>query len=257
MKLTVIYLLALLTYGCAAKKLAVDHADTIIELEVEKRLPLYSRQKEELSRDIDIFLNNKKMAAKDMLPVLDSIKLDQPQKIDAQYAVLMKFFRKISLDFSLVMAKYMTQLDKKQQVELFENLNKENKLASKKDPTERREALEDKIEKILRSISKDQKKILKTYDAYFISQHKIKVEKRREMYAQFKVILAQNIPTATKRDQLQSLYTAYYDDQTKSNKSLEIIHKFIPTISRRQKEAFRTQTQEIKEILNFFIQAKY
>src|SRR4051794_27692335 len=75
MKITVLYLIMLLSYGCGAKKMAVENADTLINHQVNKHLPLYSEQRDQLKRDIDKLLDKEKPVAMDILPVIDQIDL--------------------------------------------------------------------------------------------------------------------------------------------------------------------------------------
>ena len=60
MKFSYLFVIALLSQGCLMKKMAVNHADFGLESQIEKRMPLYSAQKDQLSLDVDKFLNTTK-----------------------------------------------------------------------------------------------------------------------------------------------------------------------------------------------------
>jgi hypothetical protein len=74
-------IMMLLTVSCIAKKIAVQHTDTLLEHQITKRLPLYSDQKKKLSEDVDKFLNDHKPVVRDMLPLLEKIHIKKSAKI--------------------------------------------------------------------------------------------------------------------------------------------------------------------------------
>jgi len=63
--------------GCSAKRLAVSHADGLLTNQVEKRIPLYSKQKKQLNADIKAFLNKHKKTIQEMIPILDELGMDR------------------------------------------------------------------------------------------------------------------------------------------------------------------------------------
>ncbi|WPU63847.1 hypothetical protein [Peredibacter starrii] len=257
MRITTFLLIALIGYGCAAKKLAVDNADTLLGHQVTKRLPLYTAQKNELGEDIDQFLNKQKPVAQEIVPVIDDMKLESEAKLEEHYKKLEGFYRKIAKDFSALMAKYMAKLDDKQQKDFFDEVESENRQIAKKDKEERVEEVQERLEKFLGTISSDQKQVIAHYGDYFMEQTKKRVERRRELHQKFKSIYAQDIAPTARKDLFQEAFVNYQEEGLTSNKNLEILKKLLPTITKLQREHFRRETQEIKDILSYYLQVNY
>ena len=254
----VFYILILSLYiGCAAKELVVRNADTMIEYQVTKRLPLYPKQKDELSKDIDAFLNNEKAIAKEILPVIDQLNLDKPHEIDEPYNKLSVFYRKLSKDFSTVLAKHMVTLSKIQQKEFFANLDEENKKFADKTQKERRQEAQNNMEKFFGDLNDNQVDIIKSYDEFYKKNNEMKLIRRKELHANFKKILEGSLSDEEKRNALLSAYLAHQDTNFEESKVLEIAKKIIPTLTKDQKKTFREKASEVKEVLRYFIQANY
>jgi hypothetical protein len=111
MKMKAIFVIMLLGYGCTAKRLAVQNADTLINYQINKRLPLNSDQRDQLNRDVENFLNKEKTVAQEILPVIDEIDLKTSEKVESQYKKLEDFFLRISKDFTVYVAKYLAKLN--------------------------------------------------------------------------------------------------------------------------------------------------
>lgn len=257
MKMSAFFTIILLTYGCTAQKIAVSNADTLLGHQITKRLPLYSTQKEELGKDIDQFLNQSKPVAQEILPVVDDMKIESPEKMEDHYKKLEGFYRKIAKDFSGLMSKYMAKLDHKQQKDFFETVDEENREIIKKDKEERLEEIEERMKTFLGEISSSQKQIITNYGDYFMAQTNKRVERRKELHQRFKYIYAQDVSPETRKDLFKEAFIDYQEQGLSSNKNLEILKKLIPTVTQRQREHFRRKTQEIKEIISYFLQVNY
>ncbi|WP_408096867.1 DUF6279 family lipoprotein [Peredibacter sp. HCB2-198] len=257
MRIATFFLIVLIGYGCAAKKLAVDNADTLLGHQVTKRIPLYSAQKNELGKDIDKFLNNQKPVAQEIVPVIDDMKLENEAKLEEHYKKLENFYRKIAKDFSNVMSKYMAKLDYKQQKEFFDEVEEENRQIVQKDKEERLEEIEERLERFLGSINTNQKQVITNYGDYFMEQTNKRVERRRKLHQKFKHIYAQDISPTTRQELFQEAFVEYQEEGLTSNKNLEILKKLLPTITKAQREHFRRETQGIKDILSYFLQVNY
>lgn len=257
MKITAFFLIAMLGYGCAAKKMAVSNADTLISYQVTKRIPLYTAQKDELGADIDQFLNKSKPMAKEIVPVIDGITLETPEKVDEQYRKLETYYRRIASNFSKIMSKYMAKLDYKQQKEFFDTVELENKGITKKDKQERIEDVADRMETFLGTVTKAQKDIIESYGDYFMDQTTKRVERRKTLQNRFRNIFAQDASPEAKQELFQEAFLKYQDEGLTSNKNQEILKELIPTITKPQRDHFKREAQEIKDIIAYFIQTNY
>ncbi len=243
--------------ACAAKELVVRNADTMLEYQVTKRLPLTSHQKNELQKDVDLFLNQEKKIAEEMLPVIDQIKLGSSEEVKPIYKKFESFYRKISSDFSTLMARYMVKLNEKQQKEFFENMKDENERYASKTQKERREDAEEALEKFIGKLSETQSGVIRSYDQFFRKQLRTRLTRRVALHEKFKTVMSSGSSSAEKEKELHRIYIAHQEVNFSESKTLEIIQKFIPTLSAEQKDMFREKTREVKEILRYFIQSTY
>lgn len=257
MRALLLILLTIFLVSCAAKQTAVEFADTMIESQIERRLPLYSKQKQALKVDVDKFLMGKKKIAQDMLPILDKINLDDHSNVDQSFQKLENFYKQISIDFGKLMAKYMAPLDKKQQKDFFDVLAAENKEIESKNSTDRKHDLEAKVEKLIGTVTDGQKKFLADYHVYFDERNTGRLENRKRLHNEFRTILEQDLSVESKELMIQDAFKSYQERAFAGNRSLEIIKKFTPTMTLKQKETFREKTRELKEIIGYFIQTDY
>lgn len=257
MKMTFMFLIMLLQFGCTAKKMAVENADTLINYQINKRLPLYSEQKDQMNRDVDIFLNNEKPVAQEILPVIDEIDLKNPEKIEGQYKKLEGFFLRISKDFTVLVAKYMSKLDPKQQKDLFNTLDDENREILKKEKEDRIDGLEDRFRMFLGSINGPQKQIVREHVDYFQDRAKLRLNRRINLHQKFRSIFAQDASPAAKATLFQEAFDEYQKKSLEGNKNLELLKKVLPTITTEQREYFRKEAAEIKDLLRYYNSIEY
>lgn len=257
MKLFHLILIAVLSYGCAAKKMAMENADTLISYQVNKRLPLYSAQKDELSKDIDKFLNETKPKAQNILPVIDDLNLKDPAKLDANYAKVEKFYKDLSNDFSSLLSKYLAKLDIKQQKDLFETLDDENREILKKEKEKRIDGIEDRFETFLGSINSPQKQLVREYADYFHERAKTRLDRRVKLHGKLKAIYNQDVSESSRRTLIEESMVEYQESALTGNKNLEILKKIIPTLTDPQREHFRKEAQEVKDVLRYFNSIEY
>lgn len=258
MKIMLLSLLCFLLTSCAAKKFAIDNADTLISHQINKRLPLYSKQKEELSKDIDKFLNDSKPLAQEIIPVVDEIDLKDEAKLEGQYQKLESYFMDISKKFSAMMSGHLAKLDKKQQKDFFETLDDENRQLLKREKGDRIDSIEERFEMFFGSITSQQKQLIVEYSDYFHERARQKLDRRVKLHQEFRQIFSQEDLSETGREKmLQDAFVEYQNESLKGNKNLEMLKKLLPTLSKGQREHFRRQTTEVKELLKYFLSVDY
>lgn len=256
MRLTTLVLSAFLLAGCAAKKLAVSNADTLLENQIEKRLPLYDAQKTALAKDVDKFLNDQKPFAREAIPLITDVELDVSQ-VDGQYEKLKTLYNKLALNFSRLMSKYMAPLDEKQQKDFSRLLKEENHKLSRSKTDERMEKLYDRFELMFGSVSSEQKKILESYKDYFWERHKLRVKRREKLHDRFDEIFKIDLSEAGRAEEFYKAFEDFQQNYPDNEKNKEIIKKIIPTLSLAQKEAFEERTEDMQEIIRYYLEASY
>lgn len=251
------FLLLILCYSCAAKKLVVNNADTLLEHQITKRLPLYSKQKKALAEDVTQFLKAQKPRAREVLPVIDKININNPDEIDDHYLVLAKNYDQIALDFSRILSKHMAKLDSKQQKDFFKTLAQENRELKKKDPEERTEKIQERFENFFGSINEKQKQKLTDLHDHFEARNKERILRRIELHAEFERIFENDLSPESRQDLFVKSYAEYQKKSIDHKKNIELIKAILPTVSEKQKEFFKSRTREVKEILKYFLEASY
>ncbi len=248
--------LAALT-SCGAEKVAVKYADNYIEGQVEKRLPLYDQQEEVLSKDIDKFLNEHKDEVRKIMPIIDKVSLEDPASLNEQYPKFTAAYLEIAQDFSKILAKHMSVFEPKQTKEFLKKMREENNEIFLKDSDQRKEKIEERVTKILGSITKEQKKILKDNAKIFDAQVVTRSERRSKLHSTFKDILEQEISSGPKEKLIFDAFVANQKEALSDTKNLEIAKSFIPTLQPEQKKSLRTRMAELEIIINYFLETAY
>jgi hypothetical protein len=256
MKLVPLLIISLLGFGCAAKQMTARNADILLELQIEKKLPLYSSQKKQLKQDVDQFLNDQKPFAREAIPLITSIQLDV-SKVDEQYGQLNALYLKLALNFSKLMSKYMALLDDKQQKDFEKKLKDENQTLKYSKANDRIEKVEDRFETLFGTISDKQIKVLKTYKPHFKERHALRLDRRQKLHARFSEIYKMDISPQSRSNYFYEAFAEYQSSYPETPKNIEIIKNIIPTLSKEQKEVFEDKTNDLKDILNYYLEAHY
>jgi hypothetical protein len=256
MKVLPILMSAFLGYSCAAKKMAAQNADLMIEHQIEKRIPLYSAQKSALSKDVNVFLTEQKVITQEALPALKSIELDV-KKIDQQYDKLDLAYRKLAFNFGKLMSKYMGPLDEKQQKDFHENLRMENATIARVSSEDRMEKLFDRIETLLGTISDKQKEILISHKPYLDERQANRLKRREALHAKFKEIYQMDLSAEAKTNYFVDAFSQYQSSYPETAMNKEIIKQFLPTLSATQKEVFNKRVKDLQEILGYYLATDY
>lgn len=256
MRITLLFVFAVLLTGCGAKELAVKNADNVISYQITKRVPLYSEQKDVLKKDIDVFLTKTKPKAQDILPVLDDINFTGAN-IDKNYAKLEAFYVDLSDNFANMLSKHMAKLDTKQQKTLFENLDEENGEMKRRKADKNLAKIEERVETILGTITKKQKELLSSYSDYFQKRHQSRLERRLQLHQALKDIYKGESSQESKRVAIHEALKKYQAQALEGNQNVEILKKFEPTLNDSQKERLRRHIQEIKELVKYYLTVDY
>lgn len=246
----------ILGHGCAAKRLTARNADVLLELQIEKRLPLYYAQKTLLKKDVDRFLNEQKLYTKEAVSIISSIALDINQ-VDVQYNQLSALYQKLALNFSKLMSKYMAQLDDKQQKEFEITVKRENQTLELSKSDKRLEMAHDRFETVFGTISDKQKEILQKDEKYFEERHKFKLNRRQKLQAKFSEIYRMDISLQSRSQYFYEAFSDYLHNYPEADKDKEIIKRIIPTLSKSQKDAFEDRTNDLKDIINYYLEVHY
>lgn len=256
MRILPLMLTAFLGMSCAAKKMAAKNADILIENQIEKRMPLYTAQKKALAKDVDAFLRDQKEFAKEALPALSSVELNS-DKVDSQYDHLDQIYRKLAVNFSKLMSKYMALLDEKQQKDFHINLEAENKSLARVEGSERMEKIYDRFETVLGSISDEQKTILEAHKPYLDERYSVRLKRREALHAKFREIYQLDLSPTSRTQYFADAFSQYQNSYPDNAKNKEILKQLIPTLSSRQKGELKERVNDLKEIIGYYLETDY
>jgi len=236
--------------------MVAQNADIFVQAQIQKRLPLYSEQKEKLDKDVNKFLNEQKAFAREAIPVITSLELDV-SKVDQKYDYLNSLYQKLALNFAKLMSKYMAPLDDKQQKDFEKTLKIENQALSRSSAESRLEKVTDRFETLFGFISEKQQKILAAQKNYFAERHKVRVSRREKLHDRFMEIYKMDVSQETRSNYFYEAFAEYQKNYPENAKNKEIIKSIIPTLSAGQKEIFEDKVNDLKEIINYYLEAHF
>ena len=257
MKLSILVLVLFFLHSCGVRKLIVDNAAGLLSYQVTRHIPLYGKQKDDLGKDIEKFLNQSKPIANEILPVIDRIELNNHSEVETLYKKIEVFYNRLSNDFSALMAKYMALLDSKQQKDLFEGFDDENREILKIEKEKRLDDIEDRFKKLLGSITGPQKQLIRDHEDYFLNRAKDRLKRRIKLHEKLRWVYKQDISLESRTNEISDAFRSYQSNRINGSKNLDILKSLLPTLTKNQKEHFRKHVEDIKELLKYFLSIDY
>ncbi len=257
MRLLLNLLIIFTTYSCAAKKIFVKNADTFINYQLDKRLHLNASQKKELERDVDQLLNSSKPLALELKRVTENIDVSSLKNIDEKFKKVELITKKISEEISIILSRYMSQLDRNQQLLFFEGLKSENEDIASKSEDERWEETSDRVESFIGDIKGDQQKVLNEFREYFELRSRSRLSRRIALHEKFKLIYAQSISIEARKNLFQEAFLQYQKESFEQNRTLEFLQRILPNLDTDQKKHFMEKISDVKEIIDIYLDTQY
>lgn len=253
----IIMALMLTLVACAGKSLVVRNADTLLEYQVEKRIPLYSAQKKALDKDIKKFLNENRQEAQELLPVVDELSLDESKKLEGQYRKLAALYERISAGFTKLLAPYLSALDQKQQREFFQTIEEENRLLASRDPEERKHKYRERFKTFFGSITEPQRQLMTDLQPDFEESNRKRLAHRKVLLTKFHEIFDNDLSANARKQEIQDAFASYHQTAHDHERNISLLKRLLPTLTNNQKEFFRKRMAEVKEIIKLYLDADY
>ncbi len=255
MRMVILFVLSLLV-GCSARNLVVKNADHILVYQITKRLPLHSGQKDILRKEIDQFLIRTKPQASELLPVIAELSFEK-DKLQKQYKTLESLYIRIGGEISDILAHHLAKLDLNQQKEMLKTLRSENREMKKKTSDEIEEKIQERLEQILGSITRHQKKLIKNHLPYFITRNSERFERRENLHKKFQDIYHSSDPIHVKTTSFKVALMDYQEETIRGNKNLELLLALAETLSKSQKETLKDHLKEARRLITYFLSIEY
>ena len=252
MKFSYLFVIALLSQGCLMKKMAVNHADIGIEGQIEKRMPLYSAQKDQLSLDVDKFLNTTKPEIKSALVQIKALTLDA-SKVESQYQGLRASYMEISEDYLKLLSRYMSQLDDKQQRGFWEKFDKTTADFKKRTESEQKARLEDRYEMFFGTVNPAQMKLLHAFGEEQIAAGPAKAKLRDDLRQKMMIIFTEAVSPEAKAEAFTVAYHNYQEGLMNDARNITFLKSLMGTLSQKQRTHFNEKVIEIEELVTYFL----
>lgn len=246
-------LILLLISSCAAKKLAVRQADNLIQYQIEKKIPLYTAQKEKLGRDIDKILLELKPEIKKLIPLLKEMPIESPEKVEGHYVIVDQIYQRIETDFTALLATHISSLDKKQQRDFLKTMENDTKEIEDRSETRKKETFERNLKMLLGSVTEKQKDILKSYDAYFQKRATSRINGRKNLETN----IAKIFEAEMNREAILQAFKEYQAERKKDLQITTILKDFIPTLTAEQKVHLKEKFEEAETLIMEFLKTSY
>lgn len=257
MKMVLLIMVILTGFGCAAKKMAIDNADTLITYQVGKDLPLSSSQKDALQKKVEAFLNGTKPLANKIQETLVKFDPGNPETFVPVYQKLEKKYLVLAQDFSKLLSNSMATFDKSQQKEYFEIQKDKISKIKKTNSKERMAKSKKRLEHFIGKINEEQQNLIVTYNEYFEDRTQKRIVRRGELQEKFKEIFAQDLTHSEKEKLIQDAFINYQKESLAGNKNLEMLKLLVPTLSEEQIKHLKSKKEEVIELLKYFIKKEY
>jgi hypothetical protein len=253
----VLFALLSLLIACSAKDLVIKNADHLLSYQITKRIPLHSNQKDYLKKDVNLFLQKTKPKIQDLLPIIDEIQFNDPEKLERPYRLLEQSYLHLAGDFSDLLATHLAKLDQKQQKEMFKILEAENRDIKKRDSESLKEKVEERMDQILGALNKKQKQMIKDHLSYFVERNNHRFERRTKLHLELNNIYKSTSLQEAKKESIKEAFAQYQNESIKGNKNLELLKKLTLTLSDSQKKKLQEHLVEVKRLIHYYLSVKY
>jgi hypothetical protein len=162
-------------------------------------------------------------------------------------------YKKVAIDFSSILSKYLAQLNNKQQNEYKNLFTKDQDKMRSLSEDERIEKAFDRFELFFGSLTESQNSFFK--DNEFRNKYLNYLKRRNDLQDQIKLIFKEE-PKDREKLFLQAFHN-YIHQYPDSERNKEFIKKILGSLSSDQKKHFQNKKNDFKEILNDFIQTDY
>lgn len=244
-------------FGCAAKKLAIDNADTLITYQIGKDLPLNSAQKDKLQKQVKTFLKDLRPMAYQMEDVLKKFDPKKLETVEPTYQDLEKQYLFITKNFSQLLAQSMAMLDKDQQKKYLEIQADKTLKLKKNKPSDRVSRHKKRLEQFLGKINNQQQEFLLSYNDYSEKRFHKRIERREKLQEIFKEIFKRSSDQSVKEQLFQEAFVNYQKESLEGNKNLEMLNSLIPTLNEDQIKHLNGKKEEIIDLLKYFRNKEY
>lgn len=254
----IFFFLFILIQGCALQSFLVPQIDLVIELRMQAQLDLYYKQKQMLSKDIDLYLNSQKYRVPDALKLMNSIDLESALKTEDNFNQILALYKSASMDFNLLLCRYLSLLDTRQQEHFFKKQFEDNTKIAEYMLEQNLVKLKERVEFFTGPVQKNQEPILSAYLPSWKKRTEIRLERRKGLHTKLKLILAGPLTSEEKTTKLAGEFEQYISE---SFSDREDIVKFIKdlslTLSLEQKKHLRDKKSMLRELLKKFSEVEF
>lgn len=244
--------------SCGFQNFFIRNIDYFISSKITGKLHLYSKQEDQLDKDITVFLNQQKEQAKNLVTIVNDTDIANP--ITRNLIEIRKYYYLIAKDLSKIISKNMEQLDEKQISEFLNNIRKENQDLENEIAEFDLKKSYKFLNNFIGSLTDEQRKLAEEYRDYLKMRQVERHKKRIAAYAKIAEIYQskQNIQL-----QFNQLFDSLNDPEkakapsSNDQKIYELVDKIRLSLNEKQKKHFNDKKKEVLEMLKYFISYQY
>lgn len=259
-KLTMLFILLSFT-SCGLKQIVIPNVDMAIERKLRKDMRLDRTQQKLLANDVDIMLNKLTGPTnKYLYPIVKDFNIEEINKLKTELLIdrINKVYFMASQELAIIMAKYMSQLNERQQRHQKKVYSKENKKIEKRSKDYNTDLIIQRFEFFLGNLNQEQIKIIKEHKTQFMKKNKRRLaqritlgEKIDNIYKNEKNDLKrQKLFLDSYKEYIKKTQEYFKSEDTKSTYIMAL--NVIKASNKKQKERFQSKIETAADWIQYF-----
>jgi hypothetical protein len=246
--------LPLFLSSCGIKEVIVANFDLILTKKIGDEFHLNSYQRDSLKKDIQSYLKDQKMLASSVLKQLEKHQIKNAVVSD-DFLYLKGIYTEIAVSFSVVLSKYLAQLNAYQLNKFKLNLQQRNQ-SLKISTLAGTPPAKKRFGKFFGDLREDQINLIKGSSDIFNTIAQKRYDRRLSFQKNLLDILASNAPVQRKRKMVQKLLTQYnlklkFGPEQKL--AMGTVQKIVNGLGRSQIDYFSDKKNDIKDWIAIYI----
>jgi hypothetical protein len=230
--------------------------DFFLERQINKHIPLTSRQQKELYQDVAVFLRDQQKLLPSLIPFVEELELT-PHKLPQELKVLQEIYYQLASSISRIISKRLSELDKNQQKEFFSRLDKENNRLKKMNPETQLKRLVKLFQFMLGELSPEQKELLTQLNTSLAHQHQLRLQRRLTLQQELHHIYSSSSSSQNLEERFNKAFEVYQKDSSQNTLMPMVLESILGKVSNLQKKKFDERKKQVREFLDHFLKARF
>lgn len=258
----IIFILFLLNLtSCGLKEIVVPNMDMAIEHKLRKDMKLTYTQQKLLAHDIDIMLNKLTLPSKEHLyPLLKEFDIAKIDKINKkEYArEINQLYHKAANELAIILAKYMSILNKKQLKHNFKVFQKESLKVKKRTKKYNTDLIIQRFEFFIGNLNQKQINLINNYKEHFIKRNIRRLKQRERLFEKITSIYNNFQESNKKQSELLKVYKEYnketldFFENKEGHKGYDMAFNVLKLCDIKQKKRLESKVKTAASWVKYF-----